>query len=195
MAGGYIICELKSVQREWPEFQRVFASLESEMIAKCEADWKPMTYGGLSPSKGQFGRTTILPPLFKGADGSQLVHWRQLFTSTGHQLILAGVRSGNVIPEDFKVGWIGLAFPNKEQVITEIKWQIGDKKYGRINLEDLRGYKTPAVVFERGFIIDEETSFELYAYVENATYCRIVPLGFCCYRRIDKVLGSPGSAI
>jgi len=165
------------------------------LISKCEADWKPKTLGGLTPDSGQFGRTTILPALFQDNTGSQMATWRQKFTSTGHQRILAGVGSGYTIPEGFKVGWIGLAFPNATQQLTEIKFQIGDRKYGRINLEDLESYEVPALIFEKGFIIDEEQSFELYGYIKEADYQRIVMLGVLYYKTLDKVLGAPGSPI
>jgi len=193
--GSYVICELASVKREHSVFQRALAALEEQIIAKCNAEWAPKTFGYLTPKNNQYGRTTILPPLFKNAAGTQLVTWRFNFTSTGHQLIMAGARAGNTIPEDFKVALVGFAFPNPTINISEIKMQIGDTKFGRINLEELKSYEVPALVFEEGFIIDEETSFELYGYIEQTGYQRIVPLGACYYKVIDKVLGAPGSAI
>lgn len=196
--GSYILCELDSVQKEFPDFQRALANLEAEAIAKCNADWKPRTFNlarPLTPGTKEYGRTTILPALFDDNTGTQMVHWRQYFSSTGHQTLITGTRAGNVIPEDFKVAWIGLAFPNKNMQISEIKFQIGDRKYGRINLEELRSYNKPALIFEKGFIIDEETAFELYGYVENADYQRIVMLGSSYFKIIDKVLGNPGAAI
>lgn len=196
--GSYVFAELRSVRKEFPTFQRTLADLESRLITKCNLDWSPKTFNAglaLAPGVNNYGRTTILPALFDGFAGSQLVHWRQHLTSTGHQTLLTGAGSGNTIPEDFKVGLAGFAFPNKQVNISEIKFQIGDRKYGRIDLEELHLYDTPALVFEEGFIIDEETSFELYGYVENADYQRIVPLGFCTFKVIDKVLGNPGAAI
>lgn len=196
--GSYVFAEWHSVQKQAREFQNAFADLETRLITKCNLDWSPKTFNAalaLSPGLNNYGRTTILPPLFKGFAGTQLVHWRQHLTSTGHQTLLTGSAAGNTIPEDFKVGLIGFAFPNKQMNISEIKFQIGDRKYGRIDLEELHLYDKPALVFEEGFIIDEETSFELYGYVEHADYQRIVPLGFCCFKVIDKVLGNTGSAI
>jgi len=78
--GGFIFCEWDSVKKEYPDFQRAFAELESEVIAKCNADWAPKTFGYLTPQAGQYGRTSILPALFDGQDGVQLVHWRQNLT-------------------------------------------------------------------------------------------------------------------
>jgi len=196
--GGYIFCEWDSVRKEFPQFQRVFADLESRVIAKCNADWAPKTFNAalaLAPGPDNYGRTSILPALFDDNTGTQMAHWRQYFASTGHQTLISGTRAGNVIPEDFKVAWIGLMFPNKQLQISEIRWQIGDRKYGRVNLEELRSYNKPAVIFEQGFILDEEQAFELYGYVEAADYQRIVMLGSCYYKIIDKVLGAPGSAI
>jgi len=207
LAGGYVLCEWDKVQREYPEFQAAFASLEAQMIQKCNLDWSPRTCGFLTPRSDQYGRTTILPALFDGYDASQMAHWRQTLTATGHQTLITGTRTGNTIPEDFKIAWIGLAFPNKQHHITEVKWQIGDRKFGRINLEEIRSYNKPAVIFEDGFIIDEEQAFDLYGYVEGpiptlawgpttpCVYQSIVMLGAAYYTRIDKVLGNCGAAI
>jgi len=203
--GGYIFCEWESVQKEWPKWQRTFADLESRIIEKCNADWEPKTFGYLTPNERQYGRTSILPALFDDNTGTQMATWRQRFTSTGHQTIISGTRSGNTIPEDFKVAWIGLAFPNKQLHITELRWQISDSKYGRINIEELRTYKKPALIFEEGFILDEEEAFELFGYVEGpiptfhdgfeGLYQRVIMLGACYYKVLDKVLGDTGAAI
>jgi hypothetical protein len=169
------------------------------------------------PRSDQYGRTTILPSAFRGfgmtysttpvAGTNFLPHWRQTLTSTGHQTILMGERNGDILPEDLKVAWLGLAFPNKQQHITEIRWQIGDRKYGRVNLEDMRSYNKPALIFEDGFILDEETSFHLYGYIEGpiptlawgpttpCIYQSIVMLGALYYKNINKILGNTGSVI
>ena len=134
-------------------------------------------------------------------------HWRQTFTSTGHQTVISGTRTGNIIPEDFKVAWIGLALPNKNQHLTEVKWQISDRKFGRLNLEEIRSYNQPAIIFEDGFIIDEEEAIDIYGYIEgpvpaipwgpttDVIYQRIVLLGAAYYKTIDRVLGNCGAAI
>jgi len=207
--GSYVIAELDSVQKENRNFQDALRKLEAKLLEKSALDWgqvnRPKPFGKLTATRDQFGRTTILPALFDDHAGSQMVTWRQLFTTSGHQTIMTGTRAGNTIPEDFKVGCIGFAFPNKNQHLTEIKMQIGDRKFGRINLEELHLYNKPAVIFEEGFIVDEEESFELYGYIEGpipehadgftGVYQRIVPLGFCTFKVIDKVLGNCGAAI
>ena len=209
------------------------------MINKCNAEWAPRTMGYLTPAAGQYGRTSILPQLFDpnpttyggaafGATAAAAnfplapAYWRQAFRATmanTHDTLIQGNRTGETMPEDWKVGWLGLAFPNKNQHITEIRFQIGDRKYGRINLEEMRIYNKPAIIFEEPFIIDEETSFHLYGYFEGiipaspfsptlhfgaaapagtdeyVAYQRIVMLGEACYKMVDRALGNTGAPI
>jgi len=208
--GSYVIAELDSVQEDNPEFQQALRNLDLHMIQKCNMDWSPRTFNlakTLSPGTDEYGRTTIIPALFDDINGTQMATWRQtlLSTQTGHQTLITGTRTGNTLPEDFKVGWIGLAFPNKQHHITEVKWQIGDRKFGRINLEEMRLYNKPAIIFSEGQVIDEEESFHLYGYVDGpipnqapfitGVYQRIVMLGTAYFKVISKLLGNCGAAI
>lgn len=170
-------------------------NLENQILAKCNVEWSPKSFGEAFPNGDQYGRTTIMPEIFRGFNTAFLPHWRQLITAAGQQTVIYGVNAGHVIPEDVKVAWMGLAFPNKQQQISEIRFQIGDRKYGRLDLEEIHSYNVPAVIFEEGFIIDEETSFDLLAYVESPDYQRIVMLGAMYYKTIDRVLGNTGAII
>jgi hypothetical protein len=231
--GSYVICELDSVEKEYPLFQQAIRNLEDKVIRKCQADWFPtlsveQVFAKIKDKSEGFGRTTILPALF--ADwwdgvtkaqatsvplnslqlggifgGSPVGTWRQLITASGNMVLLHGAGAGDTIAEDFKIAWIGLAFPNKQQHITEIKFQIGDRKYGRINLEEMLVYNKPAVIFEEGYTIEEEESFDLYGYVRGpipthhdgfvGIHQRIVMLGAAYYKVKDKILGNCASAI
>jgi len=207
-SGSYVIAEWNAVQKNNRDFQLAMQQLEQKTVAKCLNDWAPKKFDiqrALSPPDGYFGRTTILPELFDDVDGNAMSTWRQSFTTAGHQTIITGGNSGNTIPEDFKIAWVGLAFPNKEQHITEIKWQIGDRKFGRLDIEELNAYQTPAIIFEEGILIDEEESFDLYAYLEGpipsdnafvtSEFQRVVMLGACYFKVISKVLGNCGAQI
>lgn len=164
MPDEYVICEYDSVRTECPEFYKVMAAARSDLIAKATRDWANLTYGGMYPKSGQFGESTILPALFRDIGNTRLVTWDQTFTATGSQIIMSGVDGGN-IPEDFKVAVCGLVFLDKAIRISEIKMQISDKKIPRINIEEAFVYNKPAVVFEDYYLLDEETGFELIAYV------------------------------
>ena len=176
-------------------------------MAKATADWDPLQYGGIAPKAGEFGKTTVMPELFNGMQAAYqpLYSWYQWLNNTGHRTIMAGAGAGNTIAEDYKVGLAGLVFLDKAIRITEIKMQIGDKKLPRINIEEAFVYNKPALIFEEGFIIDEEQAFELWGYVEGpipneapfivGLYQNIVMIGAAYYKLIDKVLGNCGAAI
>jgi len=197
---GYVICEYSKVKSEFPEYNSMMASLENSLRLKADADWSPLSYGGTKPMAGQYGKTTVMPEMFVGFGGfgvgTQLVNWSQLLTSTGDAVIIEGNSTGGSIPEDFKLGFAGLAFLDKAIKISEIKLQIGDKKLPRINIEEARAYKQPCIIFENGFIADEETGFELKGYVECRGYQRIKLIGMQLNRVPNKLqVSNTGAAI
>jgi len=174
---SYVICEYEKVKQYFPEFKATMTALATELRAKCAADWAPKTFGGLAPVAGQFGETTILPVLFQDMGGATLNTWEQWLTAIGAHTIMQGVRTGGTIPEDYKVGLAGLVFLDKAIRISEIKMQISDKKLPRVNIEEALAYNKPAIVFEQGYILDEETGFDLDAYVTTRGPQRIKLLG------------------
>jgi hypothetical protein len=122
--------------------------------------------------------------------------WKISFgaAQTGAQTIMSGVNSG-LIPEDYKVALAGFAFPENLR-ITEIRMQIGDRKYPRINIEEAMAYEKPAIIFEDGFILNEEEGFDLYAYVECPGDQKLVPLGFQLNRIPNKIqVTNTGAAV
>lgn len=190
----YVICEYEKVKEVFPEFGNMMQKLRNDLVAKATSDWSPLTFGGMNPRSGQFGETTILPALFRDINNTQLVTWRQRFTGAQvtaavagtSQVIISGVNNG-VIREDYMVGLAGICFLDKAIRITEIKMQIGDKKIPRINIEEALAYNKPCVVFEEGFILDEEEGFDLMGYIQSEGYCRIKLLGVQLNRVPNKV--------
>lgn len=176
MAGGYVLCEYESVKTEFPEFQAIMEKLRTDLIAKATADWDPLVHGGMAPVAGQFGESTIIPALFRDITNTRLVTWAQTFNATGHQTIMSGANGGNIY-EDYKIGLIGLVFLDKAIRVSEIRMQISDRKLPRINIEEAFAYNKPAVVFEEGYVLDEEQSFELYGYVLSQGHQAIKLLG------------------
>jgi len=187
---SYVICEYEKVKANFPEFKATMESLSTQLRAKCAADWSPKTFGGLAPTAGQFGETTIIPALFRDqtmttANTGNMDTWNQTLTLTNAQRLLGGAQqtimtgsgTGGIILEDYKVGLAGLVFLDKAIRVSEIKMQISDKKLPRINIEEALAYNKPAIVFENGYILDEETGFDLYAYVTTQGPQRIKLLG------------------
>lgn len=187
---SYIICEYEKVKSNFPEFKATMETLSTQLRAQCAADWSPKTFGGLAPSAGQFGETTVLPALFRdqtmtAANAGNMATWDQTFTLTNaerlaggaQKTIMTGSGTGGILLEDYKVGLAGLVFLDKAIRVSEIKMQISDRKLPRINIEEALAYNKPAIVFEKGFILDEETGFDLYAYITTQGPQRIKLLG------------------
>ena len=210
--GQYVIAEWQSLQEENSIFKNSFKKLEQKTILKCTNDWFPKktpqeACGYATPRSGeQFGRVPIPSGLFDDHSDAQMsTTWRQSFTTSGHQTLMTGTNSGNVLPEDVKVAWIGIMLPNKDQMLTEIRYHIGDQKYGRLNLEEIHAYEKPAIIFEDGYIINEEEGFEMWGYIEGpipiqatfitSAYQNIILIGACYYKQIDKFLGNCGATI
>lgn len=192
---GFVICEYEKVKEQFPEFQNTLAKLEADLTNLCLSDWSPLTYGGIYPKAGQFGKSTIMPELFFGFGqvAPTLTSWTTYATATGHQGLLAGANALNIF-EDYKIGLAGFAFLDKTQRITEYKLQIGDKKFPRINVEEAFVYNKPAVIFETGIILDEETEFDLHGFVECIGPYKLCPLGIQMNRVPNKLQSSNTSA-
>lgn len=191
---GLVLCEYEKVKEEFPEFGSTLAKLESDLMSLANADWNPLTYGGTKPKSGQYGKSTIMPELFYGFGqvAPTLTSWKSYATTIGNQGLLAGSNAGSVY-EDYKVGIAGFAFLDKVQRITEFKLEVGDTKFPRINIEESMVYNKPAVLFETGIIVDEETDFDLHGYVECVGPYRIMPIGIQMNRVPNKLQSSQTS--
>lgn len=205
---SYVICEYDKLKTsDW--FIKAARDLEANAIRDTEAVWHPLKMGYYALERtDQFGRTTILPENFADEAGDVLdlnhtVRWwgvdnyRQYYTSTSPSavvipgwktLLQGGGAPIGVTPEDIRLAWIGLAFPVKTLLISKIQFEIGDKRFPKIDIEELHNYNKPALIFEEGFIIPEETHFRLYGFFEDPGYQRVIPLGFQMYRRRDLVI-------
>ena len=195
---NYVICEYEKVKQSFPQFASVMRSLEAGLIAKAQRDWPNLGYTppGIFPKAGEFGKTTIMPELFNDMSGTRLVTWNQELTTLGHQTIMTGAGAAATIAEDYKVGLVGLAFLDKSIRVTEIKMQISDKKLPRINIEEAQVYNKPAIVFEDYWILDEETAFDLYGYVEAIGPQRIKLIGLQLNRVPNKLqVSDTGAAL
>jgi hypothetical protein len=198
MGSGYIICEYEKVKENFPYFAQVMAALKAGLISKAQKDWPSLSFTppGLNPKSGEFGLSTVMPQLFNNMSGNRLVTWHQDLTALGHQTIMTGAGAAATIAEDYKVGICGLAFLDKVQRITEIKMQISDKKLPRINIEEAMAYNKPTIIFEDYYILDEETSFDLYGYVEATGPQRIKLVGLEANRVPNKLqISAPGAAL
>jgi hypothetical protein len=182
---SFVICEYEKVKQAFPEFESVMTNLKANLVSKASSEW------GIPASRFTLEDgylTTVIPALFNDNAGNRMTTWDQWFTSTGAQTIMTGTGNGGVIPEDFMVGFCGLAFLDKAIRVSEIKLQLSDTKLPRINIEEAFAYNKPAIVFETSYILDQKTAFDLYAYVLTQGPQRIKIIGLQANKVKDKLL-------
>jgi len=205
---GFVIAECNKIRNTYPEFQHTLRELEARALENTGAVWAGLNYGGLTPREKQFGRTTFLPQHFADEAGDVLdsahtvADWgrnsfRILYTSLlpaahtvpGWKTILQGGGTPiGVTPEDIRMAWAGLAFTTQSIHVTKLRFEVGDTRYPIMDIEEINSYNKPALIFEEGFELPEETNFLLRGWFEASGKQRIVPLGFIYYRRKDTVL-------
>ena len=182
----FVITEYEKVRETFPQFAQVMQNLQTKLIAKATEDWAGKKYGGMYPKSGQFGISTIMPQLFRNMANVTLTDWEQWLTATGNQTIMSGANVGNIY-EDYKIGICGLALLSKATRISEFRMQISDKKLPRMNIEEAAVYNKPAIVWEDAYLLDEETGFDLYAYVKTQGPQMVKPIGLQVNRIPNKL--------
>lgn len=209
MTDGYCIVEWKRIKEQYPEFQKTMANLETQAIDMAVARWTGFKYDpakALQPDEGESGRTTILPELFADENNDILDdnhapqtwgvdNYRIYYTDTspaavaipGWKTILQGGNPQNIgiTREDSIIALAGYMIPDPTILISKLRMEIGSRRYPKIDIEEMHGYEQPALIFEEGYTIPEENHFLLKGFFEANGYQRVIPLGFCIFRRRD----------
>lgn len=179
-----VIVEFKKVKEQYPEFDAAAQKLLTEAVERATKQWPGFTFGGAYPKSNQFGKTTILPKFLTGYAGTALKNYRQYFGSVNawNQIF------NKTIDEDIIIGISGYAFPDPSIRFTELRYEINDTKYPRINIEEMQCYDQPAVIFKQGIIAMEEESFLFKGYLTSTGYQRVVPIGFALFKKKSDVI-------
>lgn len=192
------------------KFLSACLNIEQNMISKlASSEGWGRSHGGIDPGRQQFGHTTILPEWFADANGDVLdrrhvpATWgtnsfRQLFTGIsptvaaipGWKTILQGGKSDEIgnMPNKVALGLVGFAITSKVNPITKLKLQIGTEKGMIIDIEQMKAFNKPSMVFEKGWEVFEQDPFELRGFFEASGYVRVVPLGPGFYKEKSVVI-------
>ena len=180
-----IIVELDKIRQEYPEYQESIDSVYEQARKVADAKFKGKILGGMFPESGQYGITTALPKFFDWRAGTpRLTTFRQNYGSSGWNKIFTGVSDEGIV-----TGACGIMIPDPTINVNEIRLEIDNRKYPRINLEEMHGMKKPAVIFREGFVIPPKAQYEMYGRFEAAGYQRIIPLkGFTFFEDNNDVI-------
>ena len=190
---SYIIAPLEKVKGEgaYPEFVDVLKSVQDAAINRAKEIWTGYNQGGLYPGDKEFGicpmRGREMAHDVTSVSLSSTYSFRKNLQSTGwHSLFDYSVR------EDVIHAFAGFAVTDEVLRILELRFEIGDRKYPILDIQEAKGWGAFAIIFKedvgKELIAAEETSVYLRGYVESTGYQNVVPLGFQIYKRKDLVL-------
>lgn len=196
---SYIIAPLDKVKDTFPEFRQSMSALQDAVIKRAQDIWAGFTFGGLTPGSRQFGLTTMLPREIFGKGTQQ---WTQTFSAPGSWTNIFSYS----VPVDEIHGFAGFAFTEPTLIFSQLRWEIKDRKFPIINVEESRAFN----VFAGGFVIvvkadagqeliaEERTQVLVKGFQERGSSGirqRIIPIGLLAFRRIDLVITEEKSSV
>jgi len=171
-----VLAEYDKVRLEIPEFAEVWNETREEMAAQCREAWG-LEDGGFMPGPRQFGETTVRLQYFSlGTTNGTADTWNRNMSVGGHWNTLVD----NPTMEDVYVGIVGWMMPNVTQRSKAIYQEFGQTKLPVIEYEaEIDLMEKPALIFEKGIVIPEETDCKVDFLVKDgyAGYNVVQPLG------------------
>lgn len=185
MVKEVIVVEYDKIRQEYPEYEESIARVYAQGMELADKAFSGKSYGGMFPKDGQYGITTLLPKFLDWRAGTpKLTTFRQNYGSTGWNNIFTGTLQDGIV-----IGAIGFVIPDPSIIVNEFRLEIANKKYPRINIEEIHGMKTPAILFREGWLINKKTMYQIRGRFEAAGYQRIIPLkGFAFFEDNNDVI-------
>lgn len=173
--GVGILVEYDKVRETMPEFAEVWNETREELVAQCKEAWG-LGDGGFMPGPREFGETTIRLQYFSlGTTSGTTNTWSRNMAAAGWQTIV-----NNPTMEDVYVGIVGWMYPNAVQRTKGIYQEFGQTKLPVVEYEaEVDLMEKPALIFEKGIVIPEETDCRVDFLTKNgyAGYNVVQPLG------------------
>lgn len=171
-----VLAEYDKVRVEYPEFTEVWNETREEMAAQCREAWG-LEDGGFMPGPRQFGETTVRLQYFSlGTTSGTSDTWNRNMAVGGHWNTIID----NPTMEDVYVGIVGWMMPNVTQRNKAIYQEFGQTKLPVIEYEaEIDLMEKPAIIFEKGIVIPEETDCKVDFLTKDgyAGYNVVQPLG------------------
>jgi hypothetical protein len=171
-----VLAEYDKVRVEYPEFTEVWNETRDEMATQCREAWG-LEDGAFMPGPRQFGETTVRLQYFSlGTANGTADTWNRNMAVGGHWNTIIN----NPTMEDVYVGIVGWMMPNVTQRTKAIYQEFGQTKLPVIEYEaEIDLMEKPAIIFEKGIVIPEETDCKVDFLTKGgyAGYNVVQPLG------------------
>lgn len=157
------------------KFQKALDDLDTKAndLATRQLD---LEAGGIYPSGDQYGKTTIRLNFFSlGTTSGTAETWNRAIANRGWNTFI-----NNDSLDDVVIAIGGLQLPNASQRIVAHRWSVAGKEYPVIEHEaEIKGFKNPVIVYERGLVIPKKTRVKLDVLVQGTGGNHIIkPYGF-----------------
>jgi len=173
--GCGILVEYDKVRETYPEFAEVWNETRAELVTQCKEAWG-LGDGGYMPASREFGETTIRLQYFSlGTTSGTADTWNRYMGTAGWKTVI-----DNPTLEDVYIGIVGWMFPNNVQRTKAIYQEYGQTKLPVVEYEsEIDLMNKPAIIFEKGIVIPEETDCKVEFLTKSgyAGYNVVQPLG------------------
>ncbi len=178
-------------ENNWDEYLGVLRELQQKTIERAGQIWEGYSFGGIMPGDRQFGMTNLRPEEMAhdvtASSVSGTASFRKSFTATGWTTLF-----DYVVRDDTVHGLAGFNFPDETLRITKLRWEIGDRKFPIIDVQEAIGWGSFHILFKadqgKELVATEKQRVYVRGYVEATGSQRIIPVGLMLYRRIDLVI-------
>lgn len=159
--------------KEMPEFRAVWEDTRAEVASQASEAWG-IADGGFMPGPREFGETTIRLQYFNmGTNNGTYDTWNRDLAAKGWQNLI-----NKATVEDVYIGIVGWMLPNTTQRTKAIYQEFGQTKLPVVEYEsEIELMEEPAIIFEKGIVIPEETDCTVDLLVKSAGKNIVQPLG------------------
>lgn len=189
----YFLANLNQVKGEnnLAQYENVLSSVERAAFARADDIWPGFTPGGMMPGANQFGVGPLRKNDMSGdtsdATPSGSYSFDHVATSTGWaDLFNFTVRDNTLI------AIAGFAFQDPTLNISQIRIEIGDRRFPIWDLNIARSFENFALILKEDegaeLIAAARERVLLRGYWETTGNQRVTPIGLNLYRNLNAVL-------
>lgn len=171
------------------ELKAVLSKTRVAAQKAAEQEWG-LEYGGLFPGAGQYGETSLRLRYF-GTNALDLGRDKENFdfnfSTTGWTTSLID----STVIEDVYLGVCGFAFGNSVHRVQHVQMEAGGQTMGVLDVEEVRAFEEPIVIFKNGMVVPEKMPFKLHASVDTKGRQQIYPIGFAFVKKAKFINRNP----
>ena len=199
---SYEIAPLKRVRTDFPEFRATLLAVQNDLIARAQQIWSGYTFGGISPSAGQFGLANIAPRHMSIPRGFGTWSFIQAFTTPGSWVNIFSY----TVPSNQIHGYAGFGFYAPDLIFNALRIQVSDTIYPIIEIEEAQGYFNSqdgmALILKSDageeYIVPELVAMQMKGWQERRTSgwnIRTVPIGQMAFKARDDMITLSSPAV